>query len=101
MYKDIRIVSITSTTTAQPIGKLINDRLTALSQSLPEKIAVLRIVIKPGANVTIQDIKTTDEVAVLSGVEKEYPVLNAHEKLLIKGAGTVLVELYLGDTDEI
>jgi hypothetical protein len=99
---DVRIVSITSTTTAQPIGKLINDTYLAKTPAIVDALMnkeVIRMIITPSADVLINDIHNTtpDTITVASGVSKTFDLLNAHDKLMIKNSATVKVELYLGN----
>lgn len=102
MATDIDIVSITSTTTAQPIGKLIADAYAAKTPAvvwpvLPRR-EVRKIIITPSADVTIQDTRNTtpDQITIASGAAKTFDVLNAQDKLMIKNAATVKVEIYYG-----
>ncbi len=99
---DVRIVAITSTTTAQPIGKLIADAYAAKTPALANVLTskeVRRMVITPSADVIISDTLNTtpDTITVASGISKTFDLLNAQDKLMIKNAATVKVELYLGN----
>lgn len=99
---DVRILSITSTTAFQPIGKLITDTYAAKTPALTDQLVrkeVIRLVITPSADVLIADVHNTtpDYITIANGVSRTFDLLNAHDKLLIKNSATVKVELYLGN----
>lgn len=95
---DVRILSITSTTTAQLISKLVADRLATLTQTLPAGKSVVRMILTTSATLELRCAGFNTDAASLPTVTRHvFDVLNAHEKFTVKNAATVLVELYFGD----
>lgn len=96
---EIRIISILSTTTRTPIRTLIDVALAAKNPVLGwddmPKGSVVKLVLIPGASVLVSDPQLVDETAITA--RTEYCVMDAHEKLCLKNAATVLVELHFGD----
>lgn len=97
--KDIRIVSVTSTTSYQTLRALIDTALAAKSAPATTfpNTDVIQVAITPSANLLVRDSITQDDLTLGSGIRFVFPVEDCLEKIVVKNAATVLVEVYFGE----
>jgi hypothetical protein len=103
--QQIRILSVSSGASHSPLRTLINTRLASLGKELPKEslntwapnLPIIGVAITPSADLLVADTEFGDEVTVTSGTRREYWVDNVIDKITLKNAVTVKVELFMGE----
>lgn len=91
--KDYRIVNVTSTTTRQPLRKLVDDVLAAATKTLPPGV-IIQIALTASADTLISDPEYVNEMTLPGNVRTIYPVLDALNKICVKNDATINVEMF-------
>ena len=90
---DIQIITLTSTTTAKTIKQLV----AAAGRTLLNTNVIGVRILPPSANVEVGDPKTTDKWTMATTSQPIlYSLEDAHEKITLKNAATVTVEIFYG-----
>lgn len=95
-YSDYRIVNVTATVGGNILGDLVRAVIAgkaAPANALPTG-ELLRVDILPSASLEVRDIFTGDAMAITTKLS--LPVLDAMDKITVKNAATVSVELFYG-----
>lgn len=93
---DFRIITLTSTTTAQTLRKLINDRLATITKSLPTTGSIIRIGITCSANTEMRDGQFEEALTLSSSTRYVFDILDPLDKITLKNSATVTLEIYWG-----
>jgi hypothetical protein len=95
---DIKIITITGTTAYQTLDQLVrvaNAAKASPADFIP-KNSVIQVVLVPNGTALLCDRFTEDSVTISAGTRYVYPVLDALNKLTLKNAVTVTLEIYYG-----
>lgn len=97
--KHLRIVSVTGLTSYQTLRTLVDTILvlkTPPANVLPDT-NIIQVAITPGGNLLVHDAITEDDFTLASGTRMVFPLEDALEKLVVKNAVTIVVEIYFGE----
>jgi hypothetical protein len=97
--KHVRILNVTGLTSYQPLRALVDTALGAKSppaNTFPNT-NIIQVALTPSINLLVRDAISQDDMTLLAGVRLVFPVEDVLEKIVVKNAATIALEIYFGE----